>query len=228
MQETWVWSLDWEDPLKKEEQTHSNILAREIPRTEELGGLQFMGHKRVRHKWAYIQGYNPCLTSTLTSCQFQVQFVIHNSSNCGFRGFGPYNLSHFVVQLGFPGGSDGKESSCNTGDLGLIDPWRKAWQSTPVFLPEESPWQRSLAGYSPWGRKESDKTRTLLSFLSGLDGKEFSCSEGDLGLIPGLRKSPAGGHATHSSILAWRIPMDRGAWWATVHGVAKSWTQLSN
>ena len=30
--------------------------------------------------------------------------------------------------------------------------------------------------------------------------------------------------ATHSSILAWRIPMDRGAWQATVHGVAKSWT----
>ena len=36
------------------------------------------------------------------------------------------------------------------------------------------------------------------------------------------------GVATHSSILAWRIPMDRGAWWATVHGVAKSQTQLSN
>ena len=35
------------------------------------------------------------------------------------------------------------------------------------------------------------------------------------------------GMATHSSILAWRIPMDRGAWQATVHGVAKSWTQLS-
>ena len=34
--------------------------------------------------------------------------------------------------------------------------------------------------------------------------------------------------ATHSSILAWRIPMDRGAWQATVHGVAKTWTQLSN
>ena len=30
--------------------------------------------------------------------------------------------------------------------------------------------------------------------------------------------------ATHSSILAWKNPMDRGAWWATVHGVAKSWT----
>ena len=36
------------------------------------------------------------------------------------------------------------------------------------------------------------------------------------------------GMATHPSILAWRIPMDRGASWATVHGVAKSWTQLSN
>ena len=32
--------------------------------------------------------------------------------------------------------------------------------------------------------------------------------------------------ATHSSVLDWRIPMDRGAWWATVHGVAQSWTQL--
>ena len=36
------------------------------------------------------------------------------------------------------------------------------------------------------------------------------------------------GMATHSSVLAWRIPMDRGAWWATVHGVAKSQTRLSD
>ena len=36
------------------------------------------------------------------------------------------------------------------------------------------------------------------------------------------------GMATHPSILAWRMPMDRGTWWATVHGVAESWTQLSN
>ena len=36
------------------------------------------------------------------------------------------------------------------------------------------------------------------------------------------------GMVTYSSILAWRIPMDRGAWWATVHGIAKSQTQLSN
>ena len=36
------------------------------------------------------------------------------------------------------------------------------------------------------------------------------------------------GMATYSSILAWRIRMDRGAWWATVYGVAKSWTRLSD
>ena len=36
------------------------------------------------------------------------------------------------------------------------------------------------------------------------------------------------GMATHSSIPAWRIPMDRGAWWAAVHGIAKSQTQLND
>ena len=36
------------------------------------------------------------------------------------------------------------------------------------------------------------------------------------------------GMATYSSVLAWGISNDRGAWWATVHGVAKSWTGLSN
>ena len=40
-------------------------------------------------------------------------------------------------------------------------PWRRAWQPTPVFLPEESHGQRSLAGYSPWGHKELDATERL-------------------------------------------------------------------
>ena len=37
-------------------------------------------------------------------------------------------------------------------------PWRRAWQPTPVFLPEKSHGQKSLAGYSPWGQKELDMT----------------------------------------------------------------------
>ena len=47
----------------------------------------------------------------------------------------------------------------------------------------------------------------------------------DTHLIPGLGRS-GGGHGTHSSILAWRIPLDRGAWWATVHRLKKSQTRL--
>ena len=49
MQETWVRSLGWEDPLVKEMATHSSILAWRIPWTEEPGGLQSMGSQRVRH-----------------------------------------------------------------------------------------------------------------------------------------------------------------------------------
>ena len=44
-------------------------------------------------------------------------------------------------------------------------------------------------------------------------------------MIPG-GEDPLEGMATHSSILVWRVPMDRGAWWAAVHGVAQSWTWL--
>ena len=63
----------------------------------------------------------------------------------------------------FPGGSDGKESACNVGDLGLVSGlgkilWRKKWQPTPAFLPGEFRGQRSLVGFSPRGCKELDMT----------------------------------------------------------------------
>ena len=45
MQETWVQSLGWEDPLEEEVATHSSVLAEEMPWTEEYGGPQSMGHK---------------------------------------------------------------------------------------------------------------------------------------------------------------------------------------
>ena len=47
MQETWVRSLDWEDPLEKGMATHSSVLAWSTPWTEEPGGLQSMGSQRV-------------------------------------------------------------------------------------------------------------------------------------------------------------------------------------
>jgi len=68
--------------------------------------------------------------------------------------------------MGFPGGSDGKESACNAGDLDSIlglgrSSWRREWQPTPVFLPGEFHGQRSLVGCSPWGCKESNMTERL-------------------------------------------------------------------
>ena len=49
MEETWVGSLGWEDPLEKEITTHSNILAWRILWTQELGGLQSTVSQRIRH-----------------------------------------------------------------------------------------------------------------------------------------------------------------------------------
>ena len=52
MRETWVPSLDWEDPLEKGMTTHSSILAWRIPWSEESGGLQSMGSQRIGHDLA--------------------------------------------------------------------------------------------------------------------------------------------------------------------------------
>ena len=46
-QETWVWSLAWEDPLEEEMATHSSIRAWRTPWTEEIGKLQFLGRKQL-------------------------------------------------------------------------------------------------------------------------------------------------------------------------------------
>ena len=69
-------------------------------------------------------------------------------------------LSFIYIYMGFPGGSDGKESVCNAGDLGLIPRLGRSLEegmaTIPVFLPGDPHGQRSLVGYSPWGRRESD------------------------------------------------------------------------
>ena len=65
-----------------------------------------------------------------------------------------------------------------------------------------------------------------MGFPGGLDGKESTSSARDLGSILGQEDSLEESMATHSSVLAWRIRMDGGAWLATVHGVTKRQTQL--
>ena len=85
-----------------------------------------------------------------------------------------------------------------------------AMQETPIqFLGQEDPWRRGGPCNS-----------VFTGFPGGSDGKESACKGGDLGWEDPLEL----GMATHFNILAWRIPMDREAWWATVHEVKKSWT----
>ena len=65
-------------------------------------------------------------------------------------------------------------------------------------------------------------------FPGGSDGKESACSAGGLGSIPGLGRGPGGGHGNPLQYSRPENPMDRGAWWAIVHGVTKGRTRLSD
>ena len=68
----------------------------------------------------------------------------------------------------------------------------------------------------------------LPGFPGGSDSKASACNAGDLGLIPGLGRSPGEGNGNPLQYSCLENPMDGGAWWATVHGVSKSWTRLSD
>ena len=75
-------------------------------------------------------------------------------------------LQEVCELVGFPGGSDSKESSCNAGDLGSIPGFERSpggGHGNPLqYSCLENPHgQRSLVGYSSWGRKESDTTEQL-------------------------------------------------------------------
>ena len=61
-----------------------------------------------------------------------------------------------------------------------------------------------------------------------LSSKESACNARDLGSIPGSQRSPGGGHGNPLQYSCLENTMDGGAWQATVHGVLKSWTQLSD
>ena len=102
---------------------------------------------------------------------------------------------------GFPVGSDSKESACNAGDHGSI-PGSGSSPGKGISYPLQYP-RASLVAHTVKNLPAMQETWVR-----------------PLGWEDPLEESMA----THSSILAWRIPMDRGAWWDTVHGVAKSWT----
>ena len=68
----------------------------------------------------------------------------------------------------------------------------------------------------------------FMNFPGGSEGKASACNVGDLGSIPGLGRLPGEGNGNPLQNSCLENPMDRGAWWATVHGVSKSQIQLSD
>ena len=105
--------------------------------------------------------------------------------------------AQFVVG-GFPHSSVGKESACNAGDLGLI-PGSGGSAEERIGYPLLYSWP----------------------FLVAQLGKKSACNAGDLGSIPGSGRSPGEGNGNPLQYSCLENPMDRGAWWATAHGVIR-------
>ena len=72
------------------------------------------------------------------------------------------------------------------------------------------------------------KLDSVMDFPGSSAGKESACNEGDPGTLPGSERSPGEGIGYPLQYSCLENSMDRGAWQATVHGVTKSWTQLSS
>ena len=124
--------------------------------------VQSMGLQKVGHDWA-LHCTEPCnfiffhLYFSSFSYQITKSLPLH------------LILGTFYVVYRTSWWLSGKESVCNAGDASLIPGFhalQRAWHPTPVFLPEESHGQRRLAGYSLWGRKESDTTEVTQHVLT--------------------------------------------------------------
>ena len=105
--------------------------------------------------------------------------------------------------IGFHDSSSSKESGCNAGDPGSIPNSRRSGEEG-IDYPLQYSWASLVT-----------------------QGKEFACNVGDLGAIPESGRSPEKGMATHSSILAWRIPWTEEAGRLQSMG-PQSQTQMSN
>ena len=118
-----------------------------------------------------ILSYSACPSRAwlLSLCAVPLQ-VSHGKVVTPCTDTSTHLLLHLWMDKGFPGGASGKEPACQCRrhrrcrfHLWIRKiPWKRAWQPTPVFLPGESHGQRSVVGYSPQGRRESDTTERAL------------------------------------------------------------------
>ena len=124
--------------LEKEMATHSSTLSWRIPGTAEPGGLLSMGLHRVRHHWSDLAAAAATPFATMSLWASLVAQMVKN----------PLAIWEDLGSI-----------------LGWEDPWRQNGYPLQYPLPGESHGQRTLVGYSPWGRKESDTTEWLTLLL---------------------------------------------------------------
>ena len=192
--------------------THSSILAWRIPWTEEPGGLQSMGSQRVGHNIVIEHAHMQSIRKPTK--RYLKRGEVHSlwSEKLPL----PYvTFSRKQTTIGFSSLTS-SESPC----------WllTTSWSPSSFTLIEPAPSFRALISFV---------IRQSLAFVLAsqvaLVVKNSLASAGDLtdmGSIPVLGRSPGGGHGNPLQYSCLENPMDRGAWQATVHGEAKSWTQL--
>ena len=101
----------------------------------------------------------------------------------------------------------------------------KSWQKRNIFLTGKCSLEECQLAYSV-GKPVTPSE--VQGFPGGSDGKASAYNAGDPGSIPGSGRSPGEGHGNPLQCSCLENPVDGGAWWATVHGVAKNQTRLSN
>ena len=144
--------------------THFSVLAWRIPGSGEPGGLPSMGSHRVRLKRTVTRLKRLSSSSSSSSST-------SSSSLLTELGYKLYKtqltqvISFIVLHLGSvvkcPPAMQETCKRCRFDSWLRKIPWRRKWQPTPVFLPGKSQGQKSLVGYSPWGRKELDTTEDI-------------------------------------------------------------------
>ena len=139
--------------------------------------------------------------------------------------------------MGFPGGSDGKESTCHAGDPSSIpglgrspgegNGYPRKYSCLENSL-DRGAWRATVYGVATSQTQPKRPTLHLecpfsLGFPGSSVSKESSCSAGDQGLIPGSGRFPGEGTGNPLQYPCLENVMDRRAWQAAVHGVTKSW-----
>ena len=123
---------------------------------------------RMRETWTRALGWEDPLEKEMAIHSSTIAWKIPWTEEPGrLQSMGSQRIGHnWVISFHLPWWLIGKESTCQCRRCGFDHwvgkiLWRKKWQPTPVFLPAKFHGQRSLAGYSPWGNKESDTTERL-------------------------------------------------------------------